>query len=255
MKAQSAPTKPIEIISSDAAIGDEATHLAAVRDMFAAIAGRYDFLNHFLSLNIDRYWRRKVYAQLTSVLADDNATLVDLACGTGDLALKLKSGASAKVVGADFCEPMLVIAKKKAAERSLNLPFVGADAMRLPFADSTVQALTISFGLRNLPDIKKGLAEIFRVLDTGGRLVILEFTTPVIPGFRPVFNFYFRRILPFLGGVLSGSRPAYSYLPVSVAHFPDQRSLAKLMRGIGFADVKYQNLTGGVAAIHQGVKP
>jgi len=255
MKAETAPAKPIDIISRDTGSVDEAAHLSAVRNMFGAIAGRYDFLNHFLSLNIDRYWRRKVVAELTDVLGREDACVIDLACGTGDLALKLKQGASAGVIGADFCEPMLVIAKQKAATKELSVPFVEADAMSLPFAGSTVDALTISFGLRNLPDVKRGLEEMFRVLKPGGKLVVLEFTTPVTPGFRPLFNFYFRRVLPFIGGILSGSRPAYEYLPVSVAHFPDQVSLEKMMSEVGFSDVRYKNLTGGVAAIHSGIKP
>ena len=255
MRAETATTKPIDIISSDAEQGGDAEHLSAVRNMFGAIAGRYDFLNHFLSLHIDRYWRRRVVAELTDVLGRDEAMVVDLACGTGDLALKLREGARAGVIGADFCEPMLVIAKQKAATKALPVPFVEADAMCLPFAESTIDALTISFGLRNLPDVERGLVEIHRVLKPEGKLVVLEFTTPVLPGFRPLFNFYFRRVLPFVGGILSGSRPAYAYLPVSVAHFPDQRSLAKLMREIGFTDVRYKNLTGGVAAIHCGIRP
>ena len=255
MHVETAPTKPIDIISSDANPGDDGAHLSAVRSMFGAIAGRYDFLNHLLSLNIDRYWRRKVVAELAGILDREDVQIVDLACGTGDLALKLKEGANARVLGADFCEPMLVIAKRKAAIKKLPVPFVEADAMQLPFYDSTIDALTISFGLRNLPDVRRGLTEMFRVLRPGGKLVVLEFTTPVVPGFRPLFNFYFRRVLPFVGGVLSGSRPAYAYLPVSVAHFPDQKSLAELMREVGFSDVRYKNLTGGVAAIHTGFRP
>ncbi|MGH9821368.1 MAG: ubiquinone/menaquinone biosynthesis methyltransferase, partial [Pyrinomonadaceae bacterium] len=174
----------------------EIAHARAVRDMFAGIAGRYDFLNHFLSLNIDKRWRRIVAAKLRDILDDQNAVVLDVACGTGDLSLELKKNAGARVIGTDFCHPMLAVAKKKGLDR---IPFVEGDAMDLSFADESFDAVTIAFGLRNLSNFQGGLAELRRVLKPGGRLVVLEFSSPVVPGFRQAFNFYFSHVLPRIG--------------------------------------------------------
>ena len=232
----------------------EARHSAAVREMFAGIARRYDLLNHVLSLNIDKRWRRKVRSLLSDVLSRDDATVLDVACGTGDLTMVLQDGGRAKVIGTDFCRPMLAIAKQKTDEASAEIPLIEADAMTLPMADACIDAITIAFGLRNLPNVDNGLGELQRILKPGGKLVVLEFSSPIVPGFRQLFNLYFRRILPLIGGAVSGSRAAYTYLPGSVAKFPDQKELAEKMRSIGFESVKYANLTGGIAAIHSGQK-
>lgn len=220
--------------------------------MFSGIAPKYDFLNHFLSLNIDKRWRRLVREQLSYVLERPDAVVLDVACGTGDLSLELKSHAKARVIGTDFCHPMLVIAHEKGSKSQFSIPFIEGDALNLPFGDESFDAVTIAFGLRNLSNFRDGLAELRRVLKTGGRIVILEFSSPVIPGFRGAFNFYFTRILPRIGGAVSGSRGAYEYLPDSVAKFPDQKALAEMMRSTGFAHVEFTNLTGGIAAIHTG---
>lgn len=232
----------------------EAAHSRAVKEMFAGIAPRYDLLNHVLSLNIDKRWRRWVRDELASVIADHRAVILDVACGTGDLSLELKRDSSARVIGTDFCRPMLNIARAKTTEASADIPYVEADAMKLSFRDNSFHAVTIAFGLRNLPDHLRGLTELYRVLKPNGRLVVLECSHPVVPGLRSLFDFYFARVLPRIGGMISGSRLAYEYLPDSVSKFPDQKGLAQLMEQAGFSAVKYQNLTGGVAALHSGTK-
>ena len=218
--------------------------------MFSGIAGRYDLLNHLLSANIDKRWRRKVRELLQKTLADPNAIVLDVACGTGDLSIELARDSRAMVIGTDFCRPMLAVA----AEKSDSIPFVEGDAMELSFAADSFDAVTIAFGLRNLSNVADGLAELGRVLRPGGRLIVLEFSSPVVPGFRGVFNFYFAKILPRIGGLVSGERGAYEYLPDSVSKFPDQKRLAALMEEKGFVGVTYTNLTGGIAAIHSGIK-
>lgn len=223
--------------------------------MFAGIAGRYDILNHLLSGNTDKRWRQLVAKRLQDALVAD-ARVLDVACGTGDLSLALARAGSARIVGLDFCRPMLEIAARKAREeRTPELVFVEGDALGLPFADESFDVVTIAFGLRNLTSVEAGLHELRRVLKPAGRLAVLEFSSPVVPGFRALFQFYFRRVLPFVGGFVSGSRGAYEYLPDSVSRFPDQRGLAELMRAAGFVGVEYQNLTGGIAALHTATRP
>lgn len=233
---------------------DELKHARAVREMFAGIAGKYDFLNHFLSVNIDKRWRRLVREMLAKELANPEALILDVACGTGDLSIELQKNARAKIVGTDFCRPMLAVAQDKNRKNQLSIPYLEADGMNLSFADETFEAVTIAFGLRNFSNWTDGLHELKRVLKKGGRLAILEFSTPQIPCFRQLFNFYFANILPRIGGSVSGSRGAYEYLPDSVSRFPDQKNLARMMREIGFSGVEYKNLTGGIAAIHTGIK-
>lgn len=222
--------------------------------MFAGIARRYDLLNHLLSANIDRRWRRLVADKLRPALGAGTHTL-DVACGTGDLALTLSEAGATSVTGVDFCRPMLEIATQKAARLKRAIPFVEGDALRLPFAAGSFDVATIAFGLRNLANVEAGLNELWRVLKPGGRVAILEFSHPVVPGFHALFQFYFTRVLPRIGGLVSGSRGAYEYLPDSVSRFPDQKHLAELMREVGFERVEYQNLTGGIAALHLGARP
>lgn len=233
---------------------DELKHARAVREMFAGIATKYDFLNHFLSVNTDKRWRRLVAGRLKDVLENPAALVLDVACGTGDLALELQKNGRAKVFGTDFCRPMLEIAFSKNGKNDSSIPYVEADGMNLSFADASFDAVTIAFGLRNFSNWRNGLREFQRILKPGGKLVVLEFSAPVIPGFRQAFQFYFSSILPRIGGAVSGSRGAYEYLPNSVSRFPDQKNLARMMRENGFNDVEYKNLTGGVAAIHSGTK-
>jgi demethylmenaquinone methyltransferase/2-methoxy-6-polyprenyl-1,4-benzoquinol methylase len=223
----------------------------AVRAMFAEIAPSYDRLNHLLSINIDKLWRRFTVGKLKDALARPGAVALDLCCGTADLTLELEK--HARVVGCDFCHPMLVLGNEKiAAKQTRRAALAEGDAMRLPFADANFDVVTIAFGLRNLEHVEGGLAEIFRVLKPGGRAAVLEFSRPVIPVFREMFEFYFYHILPRIGSLISGSDCAYHYLPASVRAFPDQKRLAEMMRGVGYANVRYHNLTGGVAALHLG---
>ena len=232
----------------------EIEHARAVRAMFSGIASKYDFLNHLLSVNIDKRWRRAIRQMLADILAEEDAIVLDVACGTGDLSLELRRHAKARVIGTDFCHPMLTIARDKTEKLEYSIPYVEADAMNLSFADENFDAVTIAFGLRNLANFHDGLVELHRVLKKGGTLAILEFSTPLVPGFCSLFNFYFTRILPRIGGMISGSRGAYEYLPDSVSKFPDQKQLTEVMQQVGFAAVEYKNLTGGITAIHTGVK-
>jgi demethylmenaquinone methyltransferase/2-methoxy-6-polyprenyl-1,4-benzoquinol methylase len=222
--------------------------------MFGRIAGRYDLLNHLLSGNFDKAWRRLAVRTLRPSLVE-GARVLDVACGTGDLSLALAAAGTASVVGLDFCRPMLEIARRKADAVSRTIPFIEGDALRLPFADESFDVVTIAFGLRNLASVGGGLRELLRVLKAGGRVAVLEFSSPVVPGFSAVFRFYMTRVLPRVGGLLSGSRAAYEYLPDSVSRFPDQERLAALMREAGFEGVEYRNLTGGIAALHAGTRP
>ena len=222
--------------------------------MFGGIARRYDFLNHFLSVNTDKRWRRLVGKKLENVLGDPNALVLDVACGTGDLSLELQKNSCAKVLGTDFCRPMLEIAREKNVKNQTTIPYIEADALGLPFQSNSFDAVTIAFGLRNLANWRDGLIELHRILKTGGTLVILEFSSPVVPGFRQLFNFYFSQVLPRIGGAVSGSRGAYEYLPDSVRRFPNQKELVKMLQETGFDAVEFQNLTGGIAAIHLGDK-
>ena len=221
--------------------------------MFAGIAGRYDLLNHLLSGNVDKRWRREVARSLSPSLIG-GARVLDVACGTGDLSFVLADAGAGRVVGLDFCRPMLEVARRKAEADSRAVPFVEGDALSLPFADGTFDAVTIAFGLRNLASVEGGLGELLRVTRPGGAVFVLEFSRPNVPGFRALFRFYFTRVLPRIGGWVSGSRGAYEYLPDSVTRFPDQRRLAELMRAEGFEGVVYKNLTGGIAALHTGAR-
>lgn len=233
---------------------NEIAHAKAVREMFSGIATKYDFLNHFLSVNIDKRWRRLVRKKLETILSNENSVVLDVACGTGDLSVELQTNAKAKVIGTDFCRPMLAIAFDKNSKNSTQIPYIEADGMNLSFADNSFDAVTIAFGLRNFSNWQDGLKEFHRILKKNGKLVVLEFSTPIVPGFKQLFNLYFTQILPRIGGAVSGSRGAYEYLPDSVSRFPDQKGLAAMFEKTGFSNVEFQNLTGGIAAIHTGIK-
>ena len=202
---------------------------------------------------MDMRWRQRVARQLRG--QSEGGCILDVACGTGDLAFTLSEVTGARVIGIDFCRPMLEIAREKAAKQKRVVPFVEGDALQLPFPDDSFAGVTIAFGLRNLSSFENGFKELLRVAKPGGKVVVLEFSQSKVPGFRALFRFYFHKVLPLLGGALSGSKSAYEYLPDSVARFPDQEQLAELMRKLGFAEVEYLNLMGGVAAIHSGCKP
>jgi demethylmenaquinone methyltransferase/2-methoxy-6-polyprenyl-1,4-benzoquinol methylase len=221
--------------------------------MFAAIAHRYDFLNHFLSLSIDRRWRRFTLRQMAPLLGPKSVVL-DLCTGTGDLALEISD--VAQVVGCDFCHPMLVLGREKVRQfNPVNrVLFVEGDALLLPFEAGRFDGLTIAFGLRNLEDYRAGIREMFRVLRPEGVLGVLEFSQPKWPVFRQAYGIYFHYVLPFLGKLLSGVRGPYSYLPESVGQFPSALGLEALLTEAGFGKVRHFQLTGGIATLHIGQK-
>ena len=233
---------------------DEASTGAAVRSMFADVAPRYDFLNHFLSVGRDIAWRRATARALKDILARPGSRVADVCCGTGDLSFSLRRLSRGTVFGADFCHPMLSIARAKSGPQLRRVHFLEADTLRLPFGDGSLDAVTSAFGFRNLANYARGIEEMRRVLKSGGRLAILEFSRVRWPIFGPLFRFYFRYFLPRIGARISGVEGPYKYLPDSVAKFPDQDALAEMLRGAGFRNLSYVNFTGGVAALHVGEK-
>jgi len=221
-----------------------------IRGMFGRIAPRYDLLNRVLSLGQDVRWRREIARR---VEAAGSESVLDVCTGTGDLALAV-DGRSGWVSGADFCVPMLAEARRKAARRDRSLPLVAADALRLPFRDTAVDAVTVAFGIRNFEELDRGLAELVRVLRPGGRLLVLEFSRPrgVL---APLLSWWIRHVPPRVGGWLSGDREAYTYLPTSVGTFPDADEMVRRLRGHGLDPVSARRLTGGVATLYDGVRP
>jgi demethylmenaquinone methyltransferase/2-methoxy-6-polyprenyl-1,4-benzoquinol methylase len=222
-----------------------------VRQVFSEIAPRYDLLNHVLSLNVDRRWRRAAVGRLQWERAPAGIYL-DACTGTFDLALELahRKGFRGRIVAADFAHAMLVQGAPKI--RAAPVSPVCGDTLALPFEDARFDGATVGFGVRNLADVRAGLAELKRVLRPGARLVVLEFTEPQNRLVRAGYLFYFRRILPLVGRLVSGHRWAYSYLPESVREFPGPERLAALLSEVGFQDVAWQLLTGGIAALHWG---
>jgi demethylmenaquinone methyltransferase / 2-methoxy-6-polyprenyl-1,4-benzoquinol methylase len=216
-----------------------------VRGMFGRIAPRYDLLNHLLSMNIDRYWRARTVARVAGILERPGAQALDVCCGTGDLTLALQS--RGRVFGSDFSHPMLVAARRKRCP-----PLFEADALHLPIDEGSLDLATIAFGFRNLTNYRAGLAELRRVLKPGGTLAILEFSTPPNPLVAGVYGFYSRNILPTIGGMISGSKDAYVYLPESVRKFPNADGLAEQMRETGFVNVRFERMTAGIVALHLG---
>jgi len=222
-----------------------------VRRIFSEIAPRYDLLNHVLSLNIDRVWRRRAVSLLEWERVPDGHYL-DACAGTFDLALELaaREGFHGRVTASDFAHPMLAEGAPKIRDRRI-LPVCG-DSLRLPFADGTFDGASVGFGVRNLSDLGRGLRELRRVLKPNARLVVLEFTTPPNPLVRAGYHFYFRRVLPVVGRIVSGHPWAYTYLPESVRSFPGPVDLGARFEDAGFGDVGWRLLTGGIAAIHWG---
>lgn len=234
--------------------GGETQAAAWVQRMFNRIAPRYDLLNHLLSFNIDRGWRRILLETLRPVLERPDALVLDLCCGTGDVLLELQNNSRARVVGADFSRPMLDAAQQKIRSRKWNNPLLEADALHLPLADNSLDAIAISFGFRNLANYRDGFSQMHRILRPGGVLAILEFSHPPSLLVSTAYGFYSRAILPMIGGVISGSREAYTYLPASIRNFPAAHPLALQMVEAGFRDVRYQLLTDGIAALHVGCR-
>ncbi len=225
-----------------------------VRRMFASIVGRYDLLNRLLSLRRDVYWRRVAVALGEVPRGGD---VLDLCAGTGDVALEIvRQGSGARVIAVDNCEPMLIrgLHKAKRANAADQIRFAVAPAEELPFADATFDRAFVAFGVRNIADRRRGLREMARVLKPDGRAIILEFSTPSSPLFGPLYRFYSHRILPWIGGLLSGNRAAYEYLPASVDGFPSPEGLQALMEDAGFIDVSVVHLTFRIVTVHQGRK-
>ncbi len=225
-----------------------------VRGMFGRVAPRYDLANHVLSCNIDRLWRARTVRRVKHILDRPEARVLDICCGTGDLVLALAGRSKASVLGSDFCHPMLIEARHKVEHRRARASLFESDALALPLRDASLDLLTVAFGFRNLANYGAGLAEIRRVLKPGGTAAILEFTQPPNRAFAAIYNLYSRRILPLLGGLLTGNRDAYTYLPESVRKFPDAPQLAADMKSAGFRGVGFEYLTGGIAALHLGQK-
>jgi demethylmenaquinone methyltransferase/2-methoxy-6-polyprenyl-1,4-benzoquinol methylase len=232
----------------------EKAHSRWVREMFANIAPKYDFVNRVIAVNFDRSWRRLVAKKLQNELQDSSAKILDIACGTGDLSLELQKNARAQIIGTDFCRPMLAVAQIKTARAHLQIPYVEGDGLNLPFADEIFQAVSVAFGLRNFANWEHGLREMRRVLKSGGRLAVLEFASPTLPVFKQIYDLYFDRILPRVGGALSGNFAGYKHLNKSVRKFPNQNGFAQMMRENGFGKVEYQNLMTGICAIYLGTK-
>lgn len=226
----------------------------AVNTMFAGIAGRYDLANHLLSGGIDFYWR---HVLTRKVLRGAPREVVDLATGSGDVAFKLRDrlGSDVPVTGLDFCEPMLEKARAKKSKKPTyaDLDFSFGDCMQLPLPDASVDAVTISFGVRNFEDRRRGLQEILRVLRPGGRLFVLEFSQPD-RWFRPIYYFYLKYILPRVAALATGDKSAYDYLAGTIENFPTKAALADQLKQAGFATVDATGLTFSIVAIHEASK-
>lgn len=225
--------------------------------MFGEIAGKYDFLNHLLSLNVDRYWR---WRTVRTVAPKSGDRILDVCTGTGDLALAYHKATKgeAEIVGADFCHEMLALGHQKGmkARAGDRLTFIEADTQSLPFPSDRFNIVTVAFGLRNVADTDAGLAEMTRVCSPGGHVAVLEFSSPEWQPFKGIYSWYFRNVLPRIGQMLArNAESAYSYLPESVGEFPQGEALAERMRRTGLTEVSYRPLTLGVATLYVGKKP
>jgi demethylmenaquinone methyltransferase / 2-methoxy-6-polyprenyl-1,4-benzoquinol methylase len=229
---------------------DAASASRAVREMFTAIAPRYDLLNHLLSANVDKLWWRRTARSFSSILARPGAQVLDLCCGTGDMAFALRrESAAARIIGTDFAHAMLTLARKKSAPSAIS--WVEGDALQLPFPEKAFDLVTSAFGFRNLADYDAGLREIYRVLRPGGEFGILEFSDP--PGLRgKIYHLYFRHVLPAIGKLISGNQSAYSYLPASVTRFPQPDEMLARIEAAGFHGASWIPYTFGISGLYRG---
>ena len=221
--------------------------------MFDSISGNYDFLNHFLSLGIDIRWRRKA----VKLLAPGKPKLIlDVATGTGDFAVETLKLNPDKVIGIDISEGMLEVGRKKMKDRGYDsrIELLSGDSENLPFEENKFDAVVVGFGVRNFENLEIGLAEMYRVLKPGGRMVVLEFSKPTMFPFKQLFNFYFNFILPKIGKLISRDPAAYTYLPESVQAFPDGDSFVRILNRIGFKDTLFKPLTLGISSLYTGIK-
>jgi demethylmenaquinone methyltransferase / 2-methoxy-6-polyprenyl-1,4-benzoquinol methylase len=231
---------------------DSEEFASQVRGMFDRIAGVYDLMNSAMTAGLHHQWRERAVDR-AQVGAGSDA--LDVCCGTGDLALELRRriGPDGRVVGCDFSEPMLELARRKSGDEGLPVEFGWADALDLPYGDRSFDAITIGFGARNLADLERGLAEMARVLRPGGRLVILEITRPQREPLSAFYSLWFDRVVPVIG-TLAGDSEAYSYLPDSVRSFPEPEPLAAMIDAAGFGEIRWLLLAGGIIAIHSGTR-
>ena len=229
-------------------------HPESIRRLFDNIAPTYDFLNHFLSLGRDFYWRKKAVQELEGL----EGWILDIATGTGDVAIEIihQNDHHRKVFGLDFSRPMIKKAQRKVLDKGLSqtITLSLGDALSLPFRDNTFRAVMIAFGLRNIAKKKLALSEMVRVIQRGGKVIILEFTFPQKGFMSRLFPIYFQKILPWVGGFISGDRGAYAYLPESVSHFASVEDYEEIMKKAGLENVGSQFLTGGVASVISGTK-
>ncbi|GAB4399420.1 MAG: bifunctional demethylmenaquinone methyltransferase/2-methoxy-6-polyprenyl-1,4-benzoquinol methylase UbiE [Microscillaceae bacterium] len=225
-----------------------------VAEMFDNISPRYDFLNHFLSLGIDIWWRQQAIRQLRN---STPRRILDVATGTADFAIASLRLRPEKVVGVDISEGMLAFGREKLRRRGLHtqIELQTGDSENLNFTDNYFDAVIVSFGVRNFENLEQGLANIYRVLKPGGDLLVLEFSRPRQAPFRQLYNFYFKQVLPWLGRNISKDPAAYTYLPESVSAFPDGPDFVKILEKIGFCDTQCRPLTFGISSIYQGRKP
>ena len=246
---------PVIGAAPEGAAADRASAARAVREMFTSIAPRYDLLNHVLSFSIDRVWWRRTARTFRHILARSDARVLDLCCGTGDMAFALRRQAgnsSAQITGADFSHAMLQLARAKSVAQSAPA-WIEADALNLPFPTSHFDLVTSAFGFRNLADYDAGLREILRVLRPGGEVGILDFGEPK-GAMGAIYRIYFRQVLPRIGTLISGVRGPYAYLPASVERFPAPQEMRERMMKAGFAEATWTPYTFGIAALYRGKK-
>lgn len=224
-----------------------------VAKMFDNISHKYDFLNHFLSLGIDKLWRKKAIGMLEKA---SSQVILDVATGTGDFALQAMSLKPAKITGIDISEGMLEVGRKKIAARNLQhiIDLKAGDSENIPFPENNFDAVTVAFGVRNFENLEKGLSEIFRVLKPGGKLIVLEFSRPRKFPMKQLYNFYFKHILPRVGRAVSNDEAAYTYLPESVQAFPDGDDFLRVLDRVGFNNTQCKALTFGISSIYSGTK-
>lgn len=225
-----------------------------VAHMFNNIARRYDFLNHFLSLGIDKIWRRKTINTLKGI--SESPVLLDVASGTGDLAITALKLKPQKIIGIDISEEMLHYGKVKLKKKGLDqiITLQKGDSENIQFQDHYFDGITVAFGVRNFENLNKGLQEMYRVLKPGGKLAVLEFSKPKSFPVKQIYNFYFNRILPFIGKMVSKDNSAYTYLPESVNQFPERKDFLKELEKVGFKDCNNRVLSFGIASIYSGLK-